>query len=69
MKRHTCVICKKKRNSDKMVKIANHWACNCLIDNSYRGIQYSKCCEHSDFDLLSDINSLKDKMELLGYLV
>ncbi len=69
MKRHTCVICKKKRNSDKMIKIANHWACNCLIDNSYRGIQYSKCCEHSDFDLLSDINSLKDKMELLGYLV
>ncbi len=69
MKRHTCVICKKKRNSNKMVKIANHWACNCLIDNSYRGIQYSKCCEHSDFDLLSDINSLKDKMELIGYLV
>ncbi len=69
MKRHTCVICKKKRNSNKMVKIANHWACNCIIDNSYRGIQYSKCCEHSDFDLLSDINSLKDKMELLGYLV
>ncbi len=69
MKRHTCVICKKKRNSNKMIKIANHWACNCLIDNSYRGIQYSKCYEHSDFDLLSDINSLKDKMELLGYLV
>ncbi len=69
MKRHTCVICKKKRNSNKMVKIANHWACNCIIDNSYRGVQYSKCCEHSDFDLLSDINSLKDKMELLGYLV
>ncbi len=69
MKRHTCVVCKKKRNSNKMVKIANHWACNCIIDNSYRGIQYSKCCEHSDFDLLSDINSLKDKMELLDYLV
>ncbi len=69
MKRHTCVICKKKRNSNKMVKIANHWACNCLIDKSYRGIQYSKCCEHSDFDLLSDINSIKDKMELLNYLV
>ncbi len=69
MKRHTCVICKKKRNSNKMVKIANHWACNCLIDNSYRGIQYSKCCEHSDFDLLSDINSIKDKMALLRYLV
>ncbi len=69
MKRHTCVICKKKRNSNKMVKIANHWACNCLIDNSYRGIQYSKCCEHSDFDLLSDINSIKGKMALLHYLV
>ncbi len=69
MKRHTCVICKKKRNSNKMVKIANHWACNCIIDNSYRGIQYSKCCEHSDFDLLSDINSIKDKMTLLRYLV
>ncbi len=69
MKRHTCVICKKKRNSNKMVKIKSHWACNCLIDNSYRGIQYSKCCEHSDFDLLSDIHSLKDKMELLDYLV
>ncbi len=69
MKRHTCVICKKKRNSNKMVKIANHWACNCLIDNSYRGIQYSKCCEHSDFDLLSDINSIKAKMTLLHYLV
>ncbi len=69
MERHTCVICKKKRNSNKMVKIANHWACNCLIDNSYRGIQYSKCCEHSDFDLLSDINSIKAKMALLHYLV
>ncbi len=69
MKRHTCVVCKKKRNSNKMVKIANHWACNCIIDNSYRGMQYAKCCEHSDFDLLSDINSLKDKMELLSYLV
>ncbi len=69
MKRHTCVVCKKKRNSNKMVKIANHWACNCIIDNSYRGIQYSKCYEHSDFDLLSDINSLKDKMKLLSYLV
>ncbi len=52
-----------------MVKIEGHWACNCLIDNTYRGIQYTKCYEHSDFDLLSDINSLKDKMTLLSYLV
>ncbi len=69
MKRHTCVICKKKRNENKMIKIAGHWACNCIIDNSYRGMQYAKCYEHSDFDLLSDINSLKDKMTLLHYLV
>ncbi len=69
MKRHTCVICKKKRNSDKMVKVSGLWACDCLIDSTYASVQYSKCSEHYDFAILSKIKSLKNKMTLISHLV
>lgn len=69
MKRHTCVICSKKRNSNKMINVSGLWACDCLIDSTYSGVQYSKCSEHSDFDLLSKINSIKNKMTLISHLV
>lgn len=52
----------------KMKKIQGRWACDCLIDSTYLGVQYSTCADHEDFDILEKIGNLKNKLEILKHL-
>jgi len=57
MKRHTCIICKKKRYEDKMSKIfeIGGWACK------------DKCEEHKDIEIGINIIMLHKKLKKINY--
>ena len=55
MKRHTCIICKRKRNEFYMKKVLiNSWACNDTY-SSYRGFNFSPCCDNKEIRIAENI--------------
>lgn len=62
-KRHTCIICKKKRNQSKMNKVfKNSWACK---DPLYYFSSMPSCSEHTDIVKVKKIIEDLEKLEIL----
>ena len=58
-KRHTCIICKAKRNESRMINVfGNSWACKIY------GYQYY-CEDHSDIDIMIEIRRLVRSLKVL----
>ena len=55
MKRHTCIICKKKRYENRMTKVlTTSWACN------------DKCIDHKDIEIAIKIKILYRQLKVLN---
>jgi hypothetical protein len=51
-KRHTCIICKSKRNESKMINVfGSSWACK------YKSYAYY-CSDHPDIDIMIEIRGV-----------
>ena len=63
-KRHTCIICKKKRYEENMKNVfLNSWACSVNIYMSY--LDYM-CYEHNDIRLVKKILELKSQLKVVS---
>ena len=59
-KRHTCIICKRKRNESRMINVfSNSWACE-----KYKHL--GNCYCHSDIYIMKKIISLESELKILN---
>ena len=64
MKRHTCIICKKKRYEVYMTNVfGNSWACSSNVWYRYTGYL---CVDHPDIRFVQTILTMKDRLEVLS---
>ena len=64
MKRHTCIICKSKRNENYMINVfGNSWACE--FDKKYRHIS-KPCYCHRDIVIMKKMILLKNDLKILS---